>query len=297
MLDEKEADQLVDDSHASFNNDLAKVFSAKGTKKASVYKVNRTFKTTFNGVSMKLPANQVENLLKSEAVKAVYSDVEISAEPLVHAKDIAPEQMGLGMADERSHLQVDKLHAEGHKGKGIKVGVLDTGIDYNHPYLKPAFKGGYDFIDNDNNPMETTYEDWKKSGKAEKNSSGNTYYTEQGTHVSGTIGGRGANHSKYATTGITPEADLYAYRVLGPYGSGATTGIIAALDKATEDGMDVINMSLGSATNDPMDVVSMAVNNAVLNGVTAVLSAGNSGDAIYIRYARCCSISNYSGCK
>ncbi|PEJ57368.1 hypothetical protein CN692_13220 [Bacillus sp. AFS002410] len=281
VLDEKEADQLVNDSHASFKNDLAKVFSASGAKKASTYKVNRTFKTTFNGVSMKLPANQVENLLKSETVKAVYSDVEINAEPAVQTKDIAPEQMGLGMADERSYLQVDKLHAEGHTGKGIKVGILDTGMDYNHPDLKGAFKGGYDFVDNDNDPMETTYEDWKKSGKVEKNSSGNTYYTEHGTHVSGTIGGRGANNSKYATTGIAPGADLYAYRVLGPYGSGVTNGIIAALDKATEDGMDVINMSLGSATNNPMDVLSIAVNNAVLNGVTAVLSAGNSGDGMY----------------
>ncbi|KQL40197.1 hypothetical protein AN960_06890 [Bacillus sp. FJAT-25509] len=280
ILDEKEADKLVDDSHASFNNDLLKVLSAKGTKKASAYKVNRTFKTTFNGISMKLPANQVENLLKSEAVKAVYSDVEIKAEPPVQAKDIAPEQMGLGMADERSYLQVDKLHAEGHTGKGIKVGILDTGMDYNHPDLKSAYKGGYDFVDNDNDPMETTYEDWKKSGKAEKNANG-TYYTEHGTHVSGTIGGRGANNSKYATTGIAPGADLYAYRVLGPYGSGPTNGIIAAIDKATEDGMDVINMSLGSATNNPMDPLSIAVNNAVLNGVTVVLSAGNSGDGMY----------------
>ncbi|UOY91996.1 S8 family serine peptidase [Ectobacillus sp. JY-23] len=281
IVSEAEEKKQVDNAHATFKKDLAKVFSEKGGKKGATYKVKRTFKTAFNGVSMKLPADQVEKLLQLEAVKAIYSDTEVKVEPPVQANDIAAEHMGIGMADERSHLQVDKLHAEGHTGKGIKIGVLDTGIDYNHPDLKAAFKGGYDFIDNDADPMETTYEDWKKSGRPEKTSNGTTYYTEHGTHVSGTIAGQGTNNSKYATKGIAPDADLYAYRVLGPYGSGPTTGIIAAIDKAVEDGMDLINMSLGAAINDSMDPLSIAVNNAVLHGVTAVVSAGNSGDRMY----------------
>ena len=50
-------------------------------------------------------------------------------------------------------IGVDKLRAEGITGEGIKVGVLDTGIDYNHPDIKANYKGGYDFVDDDNDPM------------------------------------------------------------------------------------------------------------------------------------------------
>ncbi len=153
-------------------------------------------------------------------------------------------------------------------------------MDYNHPDLKDAYKGGYDFVDNDNDPMETTYADWKKSGKPEISNS-EAYYTEHGTHVAGIIGGRGKANSDYKTLGAAPDSDLYAYRVLGAYGSGTTDAIIAGIDRAVQDGMDVINMSLGAALNDPLTATSIAVNNAVLSGITTVVAAGNTGDQMY----------------
>jgi subtilisin family serine protease len=273
-----EAKIQVDASHDTFKKDIATIFTSKEAKKASSfsYKVNRSYKNAFNGVAMKLPANQVQSLLKSTTVKAVYSDLQVQVEPPVKEKNSEVDTLGKGMADERSYLQVDKLHEEGYTGKGVKVGVIDTGIDYNHPDLKDVFKGGYDIVDNDADPMETTYEDWINAGKPT-----GTYLTTHGTHVSGIIAGQGKNTSEYATTGIAPDAELYAYRVLGPYGSGTTAGVIAGIDRAVEDGMDVINLSLGAALNDPMFPTSMAVNNAVLSGVTAVVAAGNSGDRMY----------------
>ncbi|MDM5188067.1 S8 family serine peptidase [Bacillus sp. DX4.1] len=278
-LSAAEAKKQVDTSHNTFKKDLKTIFTSKGEKKAPSFQVKHSYKNAFNGVSMKLPANQVQSLLQSKEVKAVYSDVQVQAEPPVKEEKTEVSTLSKGMADEISYLQVDKLHQEGFTGKGIKVGVIDTGIDYNHPDLKNAFKGGYDFVDNDTDPMETTYEDWENSGKPEV--PGFTYYTTHGTHVAGTIAGQGTNTSEHATTGIAPDAELYAYRVLGPYGSGSFAGVIAGIDKAVEDGMDVINMSLSAAINDPMYPVSMAVNNAVLNGVTAVVSAGNTGDKMY----------------
>jgi subtilisin family serine protease len=107
-------------------------------------------------------------------------------------------------------------------GKGLKIGVIDTGIDYNHPDLKEAYKGGYDFVDNDEDLMETTYNDWKNGKYKPEFSMGHSYYTEHGTHVSGIIAGQGTNDSDYATKGVAPDADIYGYRVLGPYGSGTT---------------------------------------------------------------------------
>ena len=199
------------------------------------------------------------------------------------------------MMDSLPFLSIDDLHKEGITGDGIKVGVLDTGIDYNHPDLADVYKGfkstdgdatnqdinsikGWDFVDNDADPMETTYSDWQVSGQPEQNYNGDSYYTSHGTHVSGTIAGQQANTGNNAVLGVAPNVDLYAYRVLGPYGSGATSGIVAAIEKSVTDGMDVINMSLGaSSLNDPFNPLVDAVNNATLAGVIPVISSGNSG--------------------
>jgi hypothetical protein len=65
--------------------------------------------------------------------------------------------------------------------------------------------------------------------------------------------------------------------VLGPYGSGSNEGVIAGIDKAVSDGMDIMNLSLGSSVNDPLDPTSVAINNAMLSGVVSVVAAGNAG--------------------
>ncbi|MBO9128800.1 S8 family serine peptidase [Bacillus sp. 165] len=270
-----QAKENVEKSHAQFNKDLqSKVGKTKSGKDS--YQIKYTYKNSWNGVALTLPANQINTLLESDVVKAVYSDYTVQLDLPAQGED-AKEQTKV---DSIPFLNLDKLHEEGFTGKGIKVGVLDTGVDYNHPDLKHAYKGGYDFVDNDNDPMETTYADWKKTTKTEFYN-GSAYYTEHGTHVAGTIAGRAENNSDYKVIGVAPEADLYAYRVLGPYGSGATAGILAGIDKAVADGMDVINLSLGASTNNPLYATSLAVDNAVLSGVTAVVAAGNSGSDMF----------------
>ncbi|MFY0762211.1 S8 family serine peptidase [Metabacillus dongyingensis] len=280
-LSDSEASNLVDQDHEIFQKDLGQVLVDKNSKKVN-YKINRSYKHAFNGVSMSLPANQIQNLLKSKVVKSVWSNETFTIDPPVQGKDhdqLKADEFNI--ANYTPYDGLNRLHAEGYTGKGIKVGILDTGIDYNHPDLKDAYKGGYDFVDDDSNPMETTYADWKQSGKPEMNGS-SAYYTNHGTHVAGIIGSRGvAKDTEYTTVGAAPEADIYAYRVLGPYGSGQTDDIIAAVDRAVKDDMDVINMSLGNSLNDPLYATSIAVNNAVLSGVTTVVAAGNSGDKNY----------------
>lgn len=280
QLSYSEASNLVDQDHEIFQKDLGQVLVDENSKKVN-YKINRSYKHALNGVSMSLPANQIQNLLKSKVVKSVWSNETFTIDPPVQGKDNDPLKADeFNIANYTPYDGLDRLHAEGYTGKGIKIGILDTGIDYNHPDLKDAYKGGYDFVDDDSDPMETTYADWKKSGKPEMN--GSTYYTNHGTHVAGIIGSRGvAKDTEYTTVGAAPEADIYAYRVLGPYGSGQGDDIIAAVDRAVKDDMDVINMSLGNSLNDPLYATSIAVNNAVLSGVTTVVAAGNSGDKNY----------------
>ncbi|WP_045522528.1 S8 family serine peptidase [Neobacillus niacini] len=272
-LSNDQAKNNAEADHVTFKKDLDSLFKDKSD---GLYKVKREYKHAFNGVALEVPANKLNELMKSDAVLAIYSDVIVQAEPSIEPSS---DSKGQGMADERSFLKVDQLHQEGYTGKGVKVAVLDTGIDYNHPDLKDAYKGGYDFVNNDSDPMETTYEDWIKAGKPGGNAA--AYVTEHGTHVAGTIAGQGKNESEYATKGIAPDAQVYAYRVLGPGGSGTAEGIIAAIDHAVSEGMDVMNLSLGANYNNPMYPTSIAINNAVLSGVTAVVAAGNAGNKMY----------------
>ncbi|USK31986.1 S8 family serine peptidase [Bacillus sp. F19] len=272
-LSSADANEKVEKAHKDFKQHVQSLKSQKNVTKYKVEDVNitREYKKAINGVAMTLPGVAVEDLLQSGVVKRIFKDYEVKVEPPVKTKEAIDPKM----ADSIPQIGVDKLHAENITGKGIKVGVLDTGIDYNHPDLKEAYKGGYDFVDNDADPMETSYEDWINAGKPEY--PGYVYYTNHGTHVAGTIAAQKKNDVDYAVKGVAPEVDLYAYRVLGPWGGGDTAGILAGIDQAIADGMDVINMSLGAQTNDPLYATSVATNNAMLSGVVTVVAAGNSG--------------------
>lgn len=142
-------------------------------------------------------------------------------------------------------------------GKGVTVGVIDTGIDYTHPDLQANFKGGQDFVDGDSDPMET------------KGIAGAS--TLHGTHVAGIIAANGK------IKGVAPEANIIAYRALGPGGSGTTEQVIAAIEQAIKDRVDIVNLSLGNNVNGPDLPISLALNHAVEKGITAVTSSGNSG--------------------
>lgn len=146
-------------------------------------------------------------------------------------------------------------------GKGIKVGVIDTGIDYNHPDLKRSYKGGRDLVDGDDDPMESE--------------SMNRAITLHGTHVAGIIAGNGR------INGVAPDADVIAYRALGPGGSGTTEQVIAAIEEAIKDKVDVLNLSLGNSINGPDLPISLALNKAVEKGIVAVTSSGNSGPNLW----------------
>ncbi|WP_141550902.1 S8 family serine peptidase [Bacillus sp. AFS041924] len=273
----EDAKNKVEKSHQQFKN---KIGQAK--KAISTIQIRKEYRQAFNGVAMTVPANEVHTILAMDEVKAVFEDKVIKIDPSPTDIQTSGSSGHSPAVDSADNIGATKLHEEGITGKGVKVAVLDTGIDYHHPDLKGVYRGGYDFVNNDTDPMETTYDDWKKSGEPEINPlGGSTYYTSHGTHVSGTIAGQGKNKTDYAVTGVAPGVDLYAYKVLGPYGSGYTSNIIAGIEKAVADGMDVINLSLGSNYNDPLDPNAIAINNAALAGTTAVIAAGNSGSDLY----------------
>ncbi|MEH6991261.1 S8 family serine peptidase [Neobacillus drentensis] len=145
-------------------------------------------------------------------------------------------------------------------GKGITVGVIDTGVDYTHPDLRRNFAGGRDLVDNDADPMET-----KTLGRA----------TVHGTHVAGIIAANGK------LKGVAPEAKIVAYRALGPGGGGTTENVLAAIEQAIKDKVDIMNLSLGNDINGPDLPISLALNRAVDKGIVAIAASGNSGPNIW----------------
>ena len=145
------------------------------------------------------------------------------------------------------------VHDTGNKGTGVKVAVIDSGIDYTHPDLGVNFAGGYDFVNNDTDPMDDN---------------------EHGTHVAGTIA---ALDNNVGVVGVAPEAKLYALKVLSSGGSGSWSDVIAALQWAVDNGIQVTNNSYGSGQN-PGGTVQAAFDNSAAAGVLHIAAAGNSGN-------------------
>lgn len=257
-------------SYSSILNQEHSAFKSAALSKTGA-KFKREYSKVFNGYSVTLPANEVDKLLTLPNVKAVFPNEEMHALPVADGHEVTPN-----MDESAPLIGAEDMWDSGYDGEGVKVGVIDTGIDYNHPSLKDAYKGGYDFVDNDADPMETLPDPSKPL-----DSNGNTYDTYHGTHVSGTVAGRGdpehPDAGKGWVRGVAPGSDLYVYRVLGPYGSGSTENVIAGIEKAVSDGMDVINLSLGSNMNNSYTPDAIAADNAALAGVTVVISNGNEG--------------------
>ena len=145
---------------------------------------------------------------------------------------------------------------EGMDGTGIKIAVIDTGVDFNHPDLfgwGPDGKviGGYNFIQPTQLPMDTN---------------------GHGTKVAGIIAADGN------VLGVAPKAKILAYKV-SEDGEGVSSELISgAIQKAIEDKADIINISLGvNRTNSKID---NAVNHALDNGIFVVTAAGNDGPGL-----------------
>lgn len=214
-------------------------------------KIRKTFSTLYNGFSVSLSKKDLATVKEMSHVErvdevATYQTALEESVPFIGAGDIR-----------------GKLDRDGHRltGEGVKVAVIDTGIDYNHPDLMRNYKGGYDIIDNDKDPMETQVAQGPP--------------TLHGTHVAGIIAANGKVH------GVAPGAEIYAYRALGPGGQGTTEQVIEAIEKAVEDKVDVLNLSLGNTVNGPDWPTSLALDKAVEKGVVAVTSSGNSGPAMW----------------
>ncbi|WLV24192.1 S8 family serine peptidase [Aciduricibacillus chroicocephali] len=222
-------------------------------------RVVAVYEKLFKGLAIKGHRSQMGRVRSLDFIAAVhpvqtYKTTSIQTSPMFQKRSLARQ---LNAMKTQPFVFPNELNDTKFTGKGVKVGVVDTGIDYTHPDLARNFKGGFDAVDLDRDPMETKPDQGIP--------------TLHGSHVAGIIGANGN------LKGVAPDAEIYGYRALGPGGSGTSVQVIAAMEEAVKDGVDIMNLSLGNTVNGPDYPTSLAVNRARELGVLVVVANGNDG--------------------
>jgi len=242
----------IENSHQQFIDlldDLSNTLTIQNKKPVISPVIIYQYKTVLNGMALTAPQEIIERLPSLPMIESVHPDRSISA-----CLDNSTRLVGADSARKVYHVS----------GKGTVVGIIDTGVDYTNPALGGGFGldyrviDGYDFIGKDPDPMD-------ENG--------------HGTYVAGIIGANGSE-----LKGVAPEVDFLAVRVLDSEGKGYQSDAIAGIEFCmdpdknikTDDGADIINLSLGGLGNEH-DPLSLAVDHASANGILCVVSAGNNG--------------------
>ncbi len=223
------------------------------------------YKDVFNGVALNISEEEAKEIEGLDGVKKAYPNLEVKTNLMDSVPLIGADSLWQVVLDDNSLT-----------GIGVSIAIIDTGIDYTHPDFGSCTSeqflsgncakvvGGYDFINEDNNPIDDQ---------------------GHGTHVAGIVAGNGL------LKGVAPDANLYAFKVLDAGGSGSFADVIAGIERAIDpnqdgdfsDHVDIISMSLGASCGGynedcgPDDVVSRTIDLAVDAGIVSVIAAGNSG--------------------
>lgn len=241
------------DSHQDYRNYLA--------NKAPKAEIAREYVYVANGFGVRLNGERVETLRDGPGVflarfSTLYRPTMNVSVDLIGASTLWKEVRG----------------GRKNAGDGIKVGIIDSGIDDTHRF----------FACKDQIPHKVY-----ASGVAFDPD--NVLVFDHGTHVSGTAAGCVVQLTAGPITGkisgVAPAAKLWDYNVFPGFGAGFVAfggsafshDIIAALEDTVEDGMDVVNMSLGGGVEGPHDILAEAVNSTVDAGIVVAVAAGNSG--------------------
>ena len=241
--------------------------------------IQRRYSTVVNGFAVTLPQSELERLEDADGVAHVYPSVAYRAQ-----RSSSPGFIGA------TTLWGSKLATA---GGGMKIGIIDDGIDSTHPYFKPK---GY--------RMPRGFPKGQKKFTTAKvivarafaprtpkyryaNRPFDPLMSEHATHVAGIAAGNYRTPARGSRiSGVAPKAYLGNYKVLtiptpGFGLNGNSPEIVAAIEAAVRDGMDVINLSIGEAEIDPSrDIVAAALDAAAAAGVVPVVAAGNSFDEL-----------------
>jgi minor extracellular serine protease Vpr len=249
-------------------------------------KVTSQYYTVLNGVAVKLNGAAIGKLANNADVvsveyNALYHPSMSQSYKIINAAGAWTQAGGRANA-----------------GAGVKVGVIDSGVDYRHPFLDAtgfAYPAGFPRCD----AADTATGGGCKNvspkvivAKVFYNKNNQTNYDalpvkgegDHGTHVSGTIAGVTGKTavvngvSINDMSGVAPRAWLGNYNVFpGAVENARSEDILNAVEAATDDGMQVLNLSLGGSYHGNNDLLAKGLDNAVAGGVVVAVAAGNSG--------------------
>jgi minor extracellular serine protease Vpr len=243
--------------------------------------VGRTasFTSVYNGMTVTATDADADQLRDVAGVVGVWPVLQVAAPN--PATSTSTKDLTSALAMTGADIAYSEL---GYTGQGIKVGVIDTGIDIDHPDLggtgtpgttpfpSSRVKWGYDFVGDAYDEGGSSPAVLTPAPDANPDDC-----MGHGTHVAGIIGANG-DFATGGVRGVAPKVTFGAYRVFGCDGSTSTDIVLAAMDKAISDHMDVVNMSLGdSYMSWPSYPTSVAAQTMQKAGVILVASAGNEG--------------------
>jgi serine protease AprX len=200
-------------------------------------------------------------LLHAQALKATPETIAaLSEDPAVEL--IWPDlPVHAWLADAVPLIHAARVWESGFTGQGVRIAVLDTGLDGAHPDFAGRITAYRDFIEPDDPAADQPRDP-----------------NGHGTHVAGIAAGGGvASGGRYR--GVAPDAELVIGRVLDAFGNGRTSDVMAGVEWAVELGAKVINISLGGPPfpSDGTDALSSLCNAAVEHGTVVCVAAGNLG--------------------
>lgn len=266
---ELQGSPTADGGSAAALSQEKEAFRGAARKAGIELKERFSFHKLWNGISVEVKPGDVAKLARMPQVKNLFPVVEMALpQPEVEAGN----EMNLSTAIAMTQANVAQSEL-GLTGRGVRVAVMDTGIDYDHPDLGGCFgpgcrvEGGWDFVgDAYNNDASSPGYNPVATPDALPDDCGG-----HGTHVAGIVGANGA------VRGVAPGVTFLGYRVFGCAGSTSADIMMAAMERILEDGADVLNMSIGSAFQWPQYPTAQAADRLVNKGVVVVASAGNDG--------------------
>lgn len=246
---------------------------AKGAKVRST----RNFNSVFNGMTVTADDASVARLLNTPGVVQVFPVLQVQRPTTVSAS--AKPNMAAAVGLTGASIARNEM---GLTGRGIRIGIIDTGVDYDHrdlggkgrpnstPFPNSKVTHGYDFVGD-------AY-DSSKAGARPVPDNQPDDCGGHGTHVAG-IAAADGDPSAGGVRGVAPRATLGAYRVFGCTGPTDTEIIVAALEQAGRDKMDVVNLSLGAGFMTwPNYPTAQAVDQLTRKGIVVLAAAGNDGE-------------------
>lgn len=255
----------------SEQSDFRRAAAAAGIR----YTERNAFETLFNGFSIEVDLRDRAKLATLPGVMAMYP-IEIIHAPTTDIGAGAAPDLATALSMTGANVAQNSL---GLTGSGIKVAVMDTGIDIDHPdfggsgvngttpFPSARITHGYDFVGDAYNadPSSASYSPTPAPDARPDDCGGH------GTHVAGIVGANGV------VKGVAPGVSFGAYRVFGCAGSTTSDIMLAAMERALADGMNVLNMSIGSSFQWPQYPTAQAATRLVNKGMVVVTSIGNSG--------------------